>query len=122
MVLMGIAAFTVEFGQFGYANNPVALVASLALVIGVAVMLRGAAERMRRSALMQIDNAHLRALGSKPSEGRSEDQLASLREWVAALSEGAFAPFSAQPFVKGVLLPVSTYGATVILSYFHIAS
>jgi hypothetical protein len=122
MVLMGIAAFTVEFGQFGYANNPAALVASLALVIGVAVMLRGAAERMRRSALMQIDNAHLRALGSKPSEGRSEDQLASLREWVAALSEGAFAPFSAQPFVKGVLLPVSTYGATVILSYFHIAS
>lgn len=122
MVLMGVAAFTVEFGQFGYANNPVALIASLLLVIGVAVMLRRAAERMRASTLAQIDDAQLRALGFQTSAAGDDAQLASLRERVAGLSDGAFAPFSAQPFVKGVLLPLSTYGTTLVLSYFHIAS
>jgi hypothetical protein len=36
------------------------------------------------------------------------------------LDDGAFAPFSQQPFFAGVVVPLLTYGATVIPASLHL--
>jgi hypothetical protein len=41
---------------------------------------------------------------------------------VSELHDGAFAPFSAQPFVRAVLIPLLTWGATAVLGYWHLGS
>ena len=47
-------------------------------------------------------------------------QLDRLSERVAALRDGAFAPYSQQPMVRAVLVPALTYGATAGLQFLHI--
>jgi hypothetical protein len=49
-------------------------------------------------------------------------QLDRLSERVSALCDGAFAPYSQQPMVRAVLVPVLTYGATAGVQYLHISS
>jgi hypothetical protein len=117
LVVMTLAAFTVEFGQFDFSNNPVALIASATLIIVVAITLREAAERLRSAALKELDDAHLRALALAPAQAPQTEEL---RNRVYDLDDGAFAPFSQQPFFAGVVVPLLTYGATVIPASLHL--
>jgi hypothetical protein len=119
IALMAGAALTVEFGELGFASNPIALVISAAFVIGAAVMLRRVAESWRNDVLFRLDDGRLRALGT-PGANQQVPQLDCLSERVRALSEGAFAPYSQQPLVRAVLVPAITYGTTVGLQYLHI--
>jgi hypothetical protein len=116
------AALTVEFGQFGFANNPVALIVSAALVIMSAILLRQAAESWRGAVAETLEDARLRVLGRGAPPCAAATQLDRLLERVNGLSDGSFAPFSAQPFVRAVVIPLLTYGATIVLGYFHIGS
>jgi len=120
LVITSLATLTVEFGQFGYANSPIAVIASGALIIVVACMLRAAAEGMRAGALKELDDAGLRSLGVIASAGERTAQLDRLRQRIENYTQGAFAPFSQQPFVRAVLVPLTTYAATTVLSYLKI--
>jgi hypothetical protein len=122
ILVMTLAALTVEFGQFGFANNPVALIISAALVVISAVLLRQAAESWRGAVTETLEDARLRELGRGAPLFTPATQLDRLLERVSDLSDGAFAPFSAQPFVRAVVIPLLTYGATAVLGYFHIGS
>jgi hypothetical protein len=120
IALMAGAALTVEFGELGFASNPIALVISAGFVIGAAVMLRRVAESWRSDVLSRLDDDRLHALGMPGAGGQQVAQLEYLSERVRALSNGAFAPYSQQPLVRAVLVPAITYGATVGLQYLHI--
>jgi hypothetical protein len=120
IALMAGAALTVEFGELGFASNPIALIISAGFVVCAAVMLRRVAETWRSDVIFRLDNDRLRALGTPGMNGQHVSQLSCLGERVRALAEGAFAPYSQQPLVRAVLVPAITYGATVGLQYLHI--
>jgi hypothetical protein len=117
---MAVAALTVEFGEFGFASNPIALVISAGFVVCAGVMLRRIAEAWRSDVLFQLDDAKLYAL-QPANRDTVLDQLDRLSERVQSLSDGAFAPYSQQPMVRAVFVPALTYGATAGLQYLHIS-
>jgi hypothetical protein len=121
LAAMAVAALTVEFGQLGFASNPIALIISAGFIVGAAVMLRRAAEAWRSDVIFRLDDGRLAALGT-PDAKPGADQLDRLVERVRSLSDGAFAPYSQQPLVRAVLVPAITYGATLGLQYLHIGS
>jgi hypothetical protein len=45
-------------------------------------------------------------------------QLKNLLAEIDGLNDGAFAPLSSQPLVKAVLLPLLTYGGTMLLHFY----
>jgi hypothetical protein len=122
ILVMTLAALSVQFGQFGFANNPLALIVGATLVVISAVLLRQAAESWRAAVTETLEDARLRDLGRGAPLFTAATQLDRLLERVSDLSDGAFAPFSAQPFVRAVLIPLLTYGATAVLGYLHIGS
>jgi hypothetical protein len=114
-----LAALTVEFGELGFASNPIALVGSSALVVLAAVLLRGVAERWRSSVRGRLEDIRL-ALQAATPNGGEVSQLKTLLGRVKNLHEGAFASYSQQPLVKAVLVPALTFAATVGLQYLHL--
>jgi hypothetical protein len=109
-----IALLTIQFREFQFANNPIALVAGALFVIASAIALRTAAEAFRRGTRHRLEDDRLR---EQKTGGGSAAQLDSLLNRVDALRDGAFAPYSEQPIVRAVLVPAATYGATVVLQY-----
>jgi hypothetical protein len=118
---MAIAALTVEFGEFGFASNPIALIISTGYVVCAGVMLRRIAEAWRSDVLFRLEDAKLYALQPTNPAGVNVEQLDRLSKRVKALSDGAFAPYSQQPMVRAVIVPALTYGATAGLQYLHIS-
>jgi hypothetical protein len=118
---MAITALTVEFGEFGFASNPIALIISTGFVVCAGVMLRRIAEAWRSDVLFRLEDAKLHALQPANPGGVSVEQLDRLSKRVKALSDGAFAPYSQQPMVRAVIVPALTYGATAGLQYLHIS-
>jgi hypothetical protein len=114
-----LAALTVEFGEMGFASNPIALIGSSALVVLAAVLLRGVAESWRHSVLRRLDDERLALKATSPDSG-AVSQLKLLLSRVRNLHEGAFASYSQQPLVKAVLVPALTFAATVGLQYLHL--
>jgi hypothetical protein len=108
IAVMAVAALTIQFRQFQFANNPIALVVGIVFLVGSAVALRRAAEALRAEVRQSFENAQLQSPGM-PSDKRLE----LLLQRISALREGAFAPYSEQPIVRAVLVPIATYGATV---------
>jgi hypothetical protein len=119
---MFIAAITVEFGKFRFADNPIALAICTALIIVAVSQIRSTAETWRAASLDYLEDSRSRSLAPgviTPRVFGSITQLDRLLDRVANLREGAFAPLSAQPIVRAVLLPLVTYGATFLLQYSH---
>jgi hypothetical protein len=114
---MAVAALTIQFRQFQFANNPIALAIGVVFLVGSAVALRRAAEALRAQVRASFENAQLQSAGTP-----SERPLELLLQRVAALHEGAFAPYSEQPIVRAVLVPIATYGATVGAQYLRFGS
>jgi hypothetical protein len=87
--------------------------AILCVVIGVALAYRVTAEHARRVACQHVANRIVAAKGRSDAAtaGQLERMLAEMQE----LREGAFAPWSSQPLVRAVLLPLVTYGGTLLV-------
>jgi hypothetical protein len=118
---LAIAAVTVDFGGFGFASNPIALIISAGFVISAGVLLRRTAEWWRNRVLLRLKDARMCETGRPNQNSNRVTQLDRLVERVEDLHQGAFAPYSQQPLVRAVLLPALTYGATAALQYLHIS-
>lgn len=94
---------------------------SVAIVLGCALALRRGAEASRRHALTRMREAILRSKGDS-GQGLLVGQLEALRERIERLREGAFAPYSQQPLLKALLLPVLTFGGTSLFDYLTLAN
>ncbi|RDE51680.1 MAG: hypothetical protein DVS81_04685 [Candidatus Accumulibacter meliphilus] len=100
-------------------NTPPALYVIATLSFGImlacAIALRMTAEASRSHAVETMRDASLRArgLGNDALVG----QLDVLRGRMEQLDEGAFAPFSRQPLLRAVLLPLLTIGGSSLFDY-----
>jgi hypothetical protein len=87
---------------------------SLAVVFGCAIGLWWAARATRNTAKQNLTDAIIRA---KDSEGNAffAEQLEALLSRVDRLNYGAFSPFTQQPLVRAVLLPLGSFGWTALI-------
>jgi hypothetical protein len=86
---------------------------SIAVVVGSVVALRATAEKARAVARESLSAKIVFAKGQ--GEDNRTAQLEMLLARIDNLSDGAFAPWSSQPIVKAVLLPLMTYGGTTLV-------
>jgi hypothetical protein len=82
------------------------------IIIGSAIALWSTAEAARRIAIKNL-NMWLIAAKGRQSTG-TVAQLETLLAGVENLRDGAFAPWSSQPVLRAFLLPLLTYGASVL--------
>ena len=121
LVIAGMfaATFTFEYGRYHFESNPVIFIASIGLIVAAVVLLRQGAESWRADVLQRLDHDRLALLAAKPARPEAVAELEVLVDLVTGLRDGAFAPYSEQPLVKAVLLPLITFAATAGLPYLH---
>jgi hypothetical protein len=86
------------------------------MVCACAVALRWSAEASRAKARRRLNDQIVAARKLKDG-GRLAGQLEMLLHRVEELRDGAFSPFSQQPLVRGLLLPLGSLGGTALLEY-----
>jgi hypothetical protein len=89
---------------------------AVAIALACAIGLRWSAETSREKARRRLKDQIVAVRTSKDG-GRQAEQLQTLLNRVEELRDGAFSPFSQQPAVRAILLPLGTYGVTVLLQY-----
>ena len=89
---------------------------SVLIVTVCAVALRWSAEASRAKARQRLIDLIVAARRSATG-GRRADQLEAQLRRVEDLREGAFSPFSQQPLVRAMLLPLGGFGGTALLEY-----
>lgn len=86
------------------------------IVSGCAVALRLSAEALRAKGHRRLDDRIVEARKSADGE-RLAGQLELMLRRVEELRDGAFSPFSQQPVVRAMLLPLGSFGGTALLEY-----
>ena len=94
---------------------------SVAIVMACAILLRLAAERLRRRAIWRLTNTRMK-LKAKGGDDRVVEQIEVMITQIRAFDTGAFAPYSQQPIVRAVLLPLTSYGGAALVEYLSIAN
>ncbi len=89
---------------------------ALLVVTGSAVALRQAAEASRAKAHRRLADQIMLAKQSGGGERRGA-QLELLSRRVDELNEGALTPFSQQPLLRAMLLPLGSFGGTALAEY-----
>jgi len=89
---------------------------SLLVAFVSAVALRSAAEDARSETMRHLYILKWRSL-TPPTSTELRERLELLLARVSALREGAFSPLSQQPVVRALLLPLASYGSTLLLSF-----
>jgi hypothetical protein len=86
----------------------------LLVVTGSAIALRQAAEASRAKAHRRLNDQIMLAKRSPGGESRAA-QLELLSRRMDELSEGALTPFSQQPLLRAMLLPLGSFGGTALV-------
>jgi muramoyltetrapeptide carboxypeptidase LdcA involved in peptidoglycan recycling len=84
--------------------------------MGCAVALHWSAEDLRTKAREQLNDEIIKTM-SQDDEGRRASQLEMMLRRVDDLRDGAFSPFSQQPLVRAILLPLGGFGGSTLLEY-----
>jgi hypothetical protein len=88
---------------------------SVTVIIGSVFALRSAAEEARASATEHLASKIIAAKGAEQLDVKVANQLEMMLTRIQNVRDGAFAPLSSQPFVKALLLPLLSYGGSVIV-------
>jgi hypothetical protein len=105
------------FGNFPPSLAMVAVtVMSILILVGCAIALHWSAEMSRTQARTDLNDEIVKAMSLK-DEGRRANQLQMMLRRVNELREGAFSPFSQQPLVRAILLPLGGLGGSTLLEY-----
>lgn len=81
---------------------------------GVAVLLNYGAETARRTAIKYLEKDLLWLKGCGPQYQALAEQFPRLIDQVRELREGAFAPFTQQPLVRAILVPLGAGGLQLL--------
>jgi hypothetical protein len=90
--------------------------ASMCILIGAVVAYRATAEKARRVAARRLTDRIIAAKGG--CRDATADQLEKLLAYTQEMREGAFAPWASQPLVRALLLPLLTYGGTMLVDLY----
>lgn len=88
---------------------------SVLIVTACALCLRVSAERLRRHSIWRLTNDMIALRGGSDEQRQTAEQVDLLIEKIRTFREGAFAPYSQQPLVRALLLPLSGLGGTAVL-------
>jgi hypothetical protein len=106
-------------------GTPVGLVlvntASVIIVLVCGIMLRQTAEELRRRAIRRLSEKRIALIGHSEGGSRTASQVDLMIAQIRAIDVGAFAPYSHQPIVRALLLPLSSYGGAALIEYLSIA-
>ena len=94
----------------------ITLAVAVLIVTACVVALRLSAEATRAEARHRLTGRLMIAKGQN-SGAQSAGQLELLLRRIEELHEGAFSPFSQQPLVRAMLLPLGSLGGTALLGY-----
>ncbi len=94
----------------------VAIGVAVLIVTACAVALRWAAEDSRAKARRRL-NERLMAARAQDDGAQLASRLELLLRRVEEVRDGAFSPFSQQPLVRAMLLPLGSLGGTALLQY-----
>lgn len=83
-----------------------------------AMLLRHSAEKVRRGNLQKLNHILMAAKGAEKHPAAAA-QLEQMIRMIESTQNGAFAPFTQQPFVKGLLLPFGSGGIVAIVDILH---
>jgi hypothetical protein len=110
------------FANFGPSiPDLITMSVAVLIVVGCAVGLRWAAEDSREQAVKRLHEKIILAKKSANSTRRA-DQLSMLCQQIEDLRAGAFSPFSQQPLIRALLLPLGSFGGVALLEYFLLPS
>jgi hypothetical protein len=105
------------FANFGVSvPATITIVIAVLIVSGCAVALRLSAEALRAKTRRRLNDRVMEARKSEDGD-RLASQLELLLRRVEELRDGAFSPFSQQPVVRAMLLPLGSFGGTALLEY-----
>ena len=96
---------------------------SLVLIFGInsafafycAVALRQATEKARHNELQRLEEKLVKARGGGDEQAAATIQLTI--DQIRAVDEGAFAPWSSQPFIRAILVPFGGTGIITLIQY-----
>ncbi|HET7019978.1 MAG TPA: hypothetical protein VFI58_04630 [Xanthobacteraceae bacterium] len=94
----------------------VTMAVAVLIVTFCGVALRLSAEATRAEARRRLTERLMIAKGES-SGAQTTSQLELLLRRIEELREGAFSPFSQQPLVRAMLLPLGSFGGTALLGY-----
>jgi hypothetical protein len=92
------------------------MLVAVLIVIACAVALRLSAEATREAARRRLTERLIQAKGNS-TRAAFVSQLELMLRRIEELRDGAFSPFSQQPVVRAMLLPLGGFGGTALLSY-----
>lgn len=103
-------------------RTPIALLIIFLINLGYAVFcayfLRSAVEGARQKAIGSLSDRLINVKGSADEDAkRAADQLEVLIDRIKTMRTGVFAPFTQQPLVRAVLVPISGYGGITLIEY-----
>jgi hypothetical protein len=103
-------------------RTPPALLIILLLNLGYAAfcgyLLRSAVETARQTAIAGLTDKLIDAKGRADEDAkRAASQLEVLIERIKTMREGVFAPFTHQPWVRAILVPISGYGGITLIEF-----
>ena len=105
------------FANFGPSiPDLITMTVGVLIVVACAVALRLAAEKSRDEALRRLHESIILAKQSEKKTRRA-DQLSALAQRIEDLHDGAFSPFSQQPLIRAMLLPLGSFGGVALLEY-----
>jgi hypothetical protein len=105
------------FANYGLSiPDLITMVIAVLIVSGCAVALRASAEALRAKARRRLNDRIMEARKSADGE-RIAGQMELMLRRVEELRDGAFSPFSQQPLVRAMLLPLGSFGGTALLEY-----
>ena len=122
MIALSVMSLSPVLGPAGFGPWSISIQAmSLLVAFLSAAFLRSAAEDARSETVRSLKILKWQSLmpGSQPGFG---GRLDLLLEYVSELKEGAFSPLSQQPFVRALIVPLATYGSTLLVGLLSIAS
>jgi hypothetical protein len=102
------------------AGGPITIALGLYVLwaVGIAVLLNFGAETARRTAIEYLEKDLLWLRGTGPEYQALAEQYPRLIDQVRDLSEGAFAPFTQQPLVRAILVPLGAGGLQLVETLF----
>jgi hypothetical protein len=107
-----------------YAPTGLVLVisASVLIVVGCAILLRRSAEKLRARTIWRLSNAIIQLNGEGDDGRHTAAQLQAMLGQVRTFPRGAFAPYSEQPLIRALMLPLTSYGGAALVEYLSIAN
>jgi hypothetical protein len=116
VLLVMVVARTSFFGRFGW-PAPLILVLGLnaLIVVALAISVHRAAQVARGAALERLEAMFLASKFAGAGAGPPASAIKAIIKQVEAEDDGAFGPWSQQPFIRAVLVPLSGGGLMAAL-------